>query len=95
MNENLKEAKLKFAINRTNLLLTLTQKDVVVKENGNPGHKCQAAREKYSYDLSRVIVATDQNLLQQNAKKITAKRIKAAVKQTIEDANIKDTTLSA
>ena len=85
MNENLKEAKLQFAINRTNLLLTLTQKDVVVKQNGTPAHKCQAAREKYSYELSRVIVATDNNLLQQKAKRITSKRIKSAINKTIED----------
>ena len=85
MNENLKEAKLQFAINRTNLLLTLTQKDVVVKGKGNPAHKCQAARDKYSYELSRVIVATDANLLQQNAKRITSKRIKVAVKEVIEN----------
>ena len=95
MNENLKEAKLRFAINRKNLLLTLTEKDVVVGKNGNPAHKCQAARDQYSYDCSKIIINTNNNLLQQKAKKITTKGIKAAVNQVIEDSNTKGTTLSA
>ena len=84
MNENLKEAKLKFAINRKNLLLTLTEKDVVVGKNGMAAHKCQAARDEYSYDYSQILLNTDKNLLQRKAK-ITTKRIKAAVTQVIED----------
>ena len=85
MNENLKEAKLQFAINRKNLLLTLTEKDVVVGKNGMAAHKCQAARDEYSYDFSQVLINTDKNLLQQKAKRITSKRIKAAVKEVIEN----------
>ena len=83
MNENLKEAKLRFAINRKNLLLTLTEKDVV-NRNGISAHKCQAARNEYSYDFSRILVNIDKNLLQRKSK-ITTKRIKAAVTQVIED----------
>ena len=95
MNENLKEAKLKFDIERKNLLLTLTQKDVVVGKNGVRGHKCQASRDQFSYERSMIAVAIDSNLLQQNAKRITSKRIKSAVKEVIEDSNVKGTTLSA
>lgn len=84
MNENLKEAKLKFAINRKNLLLTLTEKDVFVGKNGMAAHKCQAARDEYSYDYSQILLNTDKNLLQRKAK-ITTKRIKVAVTQVIED----------
>jgi len=95
MNENLKEAKLRFAINRKNLLLTLTEKDVVVGKNGMPAHKCQAARDEYSYNFSQVLVNTDKNLLQRKAR-ITTKRIKAAVSQVIEDnKKVLDSELSA
>ena len=94
MNENLKEAKLKFAIERTNLLLTLTQKDVVVGKNGTPAHKCQDGRDKFSYERSMIAVAIDKNLLQ-NAKRITSKRLKEATKNVIADENVKGTTLSA
>ena len=85
MNENLKEAKLKFDIERKNLLLTLTQKDVVVGKKGIRGHKCQESRDQFSYERSMIAVSIDNNLLQQKAKKITAKRIKAAINQMIED----------
>ena len=95
MNENLKEAKLKFAIERTNLLLTLTQKDVVVGKNGVQGHKCQASRDQFSYERSMIAVAIDKNLLQQNSKRITSKRLIEATKQVAENSNEKGTTLSA
>lgn len=95
MNENLKEAKLKFAIGRKNLLLTLTEKDVVVGKDGMLGHKCQEARDKFAYEVSRVAVAIDNNLLQQNAKRITASRLQQAVKETIDNRNVKGNELSA
>ena len=95
MNENLIEARLRFAINRKNLLLTLTQKDVVVGKNGIAAHKCQAARDEYSYDFSQILVNTDKNLLQRKAR-ITTKRIKAAVAQVMEDnKKVLDNELSA
>ena len=95
MNENLKEAKLKFAIERKNLLLTLSEKDVVAGKKGMIGHKCQEIRDKFAYELSRVAVAIDNNLLQQKSKGLTSKRLQQAVKATIENSNVKGNTLSA
>jgi len=85
MNENLKEAKLKFEIRRKNLVYAATEKFVAAGANTTPGHRCQEIRDKYSYELSQVLVNTDKNLLQQKAKKITPKRIKDAINKVIED----------
>ena len=92
--EQMETARLSFDLHRKNLLLTLSQKDVVVGKKGMSAQKCSASRNDFSYIRAMTEVKIG-NLLKRSNRRISSKQLKEATKKVIENTSVKDATLSA
>ena len=74
-------ARLSFLIRRKELLLRMERKDVVGK--GNFGHKCQEARDEFSYNRAMLEISINEELISQE-KKVTSKNLIKATQEAIK-----------
>ena len=95
MNNELERKRLLFAIARGERSLQFKPENLVAKARRVSGHKCQDARQEFSYLRNQAIVSVDNEMLNANTK-ITPALLKRSTQRVIaESAKVAETNLSA
>ena len=95
MNNELEQKRLIFAVARAEKGLEIKPENLVAKATRVSGHKCQTARDEFSYLRNNTIVNIDNALLEENAQITSSLLMKSTQRVIAEASKSEENILSA